>query len=187
MVLLAIAGSRPYQVIGLWIERSLAKLWGLGSGVVVAVPSGEEALDDAFEAGHALGQGLDVLPHVGQAGINFRAQTLIIRAEFGSHGLAVRAEFSAQGLVVGARVAAKGDQQADDGRADGEDADEFGGRGRLLGVGLLIHRPWGSNGSTDRGARDCICMADRQRSALELVRRRRRGGRGALVGRGSLR
>ena len=49
------------------------------------------------------------------------------------------AEFGAQGLVVGTRVAADREQQADycgvnanlDG-ADGEDADEFGGDGRLL-------------------------------------------------------
>ena len=124
-MLLAIAGSRPYQVIGLWIERSLAKLWGLGSGVVVAVTvtaSGEEAFDDAFEARHALGQGLHVLAHVGQAVADFSQASI----EFGSQTLVIGAEFGSQGLRFGARVAAKGDQQADYGRADGEDADEFG-------------------------------------------------------------
>ena len=56
LVLPAIGGPRLYQVIGLWIGRPLATLRGLGSGVVAVVAgtaSGEEALDDAFEAGHA--------------------------------------------------------------------------------------------------------------------------------------
>ena len=64
--------------------------------VVAVTETGEEAFDDAFESRHALGQGLDVLLHVGQAvadfdqaSIEFRAQTLVIGAEFGSQGLRI--------------------------------------------------------------------------------------------------
>ena len=157
VVLAAIAGPRRYQMIGPGIGRPLGTLRGLVSGgVVVAVAvtaSGQEAFDGALEAGHAsfeskhaLGQRLYILPHVGQpaadfgqAGINFGAQALVVRAEFGSEGLA-----------VGSCVTPKREQQTNDGRANGEDSDEFGGHGRLQRVGLLIHRPWGFNASTDR-------------------------------------
>ena len=130
---------------------------GIGSGgvvVAVAVASwGEEALDDAFEAGHAFGQGLHVPSRVGhvaadlgKVSADFRSQALVVGANFGQAGidfgaktLAAGSEFTSQGLVVGTRVAADREQQADhcgvyanlDG-ADGEDADEFGGDGRLL-------------------------------------------------------
>ena len=58
VVLPAIAGPRLYQVIDRWVGQPLATLRGLGSGggvVAVAVTaSDEEALDHAFESGHAL-------------------------------------------------------------------------------------------------------------------------------------
>ena len=126
-----------YQVGGLWVGRAVGWMTGLGSGgVVVAVAVtawGEEAFDDAFEARYALGQGLQVLAHVGQAA-----------ADFGQAGV----DFHSQRLRIGAGVAPEGQQQpdhcgahADQGGSDGEDSDEFGGHGRLHSAQVYCVRP----------------------------------------------
>ena len=76
--------------------------------------SGEEALDGAFEAGQALGQRLDIFAKSSHVPTNFRTEVLHV----GAH-------LSSESSHVGARVAAKRKQQANDGRAYGEDSDEF--------------------------------------------------------------
>ena len=108
----------------------------LGS-VVVAVAgtsSGEEALDGAFEAGEALGQGLDIFAKGSHVATNFGAEVLHVGAHLGSERRHVGTGFRALALVVGARVAPKRKQQANDGGAYGEDSDEFGSHGRRLGA-----------------------------------------------------
>ena len=57
----------PGDWSGDWVDVGGAE--GIGSGVVVVVgvtATGEEAFDDAFEAGHAFGQGLDILAEIRQ-------------------------------------------------------------------------------------------------------------------------
>ena len=50
-----------------WAQHQLSQVMvGRPAGVVAPVATGEEAFDDAFEAGRTLGQRLDVLAEVGQ-------------------------------------------------------------------------------------------------------------------------
>ena len=132
------AGLGVYQVGGLWIGRAAGWLTEVGSGGVVVAFAvgawGEEAFDDAFESRYTFGKHLHVFTHVGQAGVDFRSQSLIVRAEFGSQGLAVSAHLSSERRHVSAQQADHCGGNADQGGADGEDSDEFGGDGRLLRV-----------------------------------------------------
>ena len=128
------------------------------SGCVVAAvgvaAAGDEALNDAFEPSRALGKRLDVLAQTLIVGVDFGAESLIVGVDFGAEslivgaeGLVVGAELGAQGLVVGAGVAPECDEQTDQGYAQGEDGEEFGGHGRLLGVGVCMN-PTALVGST---------------------------------------
>ena len=72
---------------------------------------------------------------------------------------------------------------ANQGGAYGEDSDEFGGHGRLLGVQVSRVRPVVDTVALAVKRGIAICVTGRQHSALGLVRRRRRGGRGQRVGR----
>ena len=90
------------------------------------------AFAGAFDPRYALGQRLQVLTHVGQVAsdlgkrsADFRAQALVVPAEFGS-----------QGVIVGARFTPEGEHETNHGGAYGEDCDEFGGHGRRPGDGL---------------------------------------------------
>ena len=129
--------------------------------------SGEEALDGAFEAGQALGQRLDIFAKSSHVPTNFRTEVLHVGAHLSSErrhvgtgicalALVVGAELGSQGLAVGARIAPERKQQANDGRAYGEDSDEFRGHGRLPGVGLILRRPCELNGNTDHGAKHTL-------------------------------
>ena len=109
-----------------------ARAWcgGWLGGVVVAVAvagSGEESFDDAFESGYALGQRLQVLTHVGQAASDFGQAGI----DFGAQTLVVRADFHSKRLRIGAGIASEGQQEPNHCGSDGEDSDEFGGHGRL--------------------------------------------------------
>lgn len=124
---------------------------------VAVVVGGSEALDDAFKAGGALGEGLDVRAQVRHLGmevlaqalvagvnlsaeildlsVNLGAQGLVVGLDLGAQSLVVGAEFGSQGAVIGARVTPLRYEQADYGCAYGEDGDEIGGHRRLpLGV-----------------------------------------------------
>ncbi len=133
-----------------------------GSGGVVAAVAvgagGDEALDDAFEAGRALGERLDVLAPVLVAGVDLGAPGAAFGLDFGTQGAIVGSEFRSQvldprvdvrpmafdfstdlgaegavvgleGLVVGAGVAPEHEEQADQDQAQREDGNEFGVHG----------------------------------------------------------
>ena len=129
--------------------------WSGGVAVAVAVVvGGGEALDDAFETGRALGEGLDIRAQVRHLGmevfaqalvasmnlsaeildlsVNLGAQGLVVGLDLGAKSLVVGAEFGSQGAVIGACVTPLRYEQADYGCAYGEDGDEIGGHGRLL-------------------------------------------------------
>ena len=143
----------------------------------MAVAAGEEAFDDAFDAGRALGQRLDVLtqvgqtaPDIGQVSTNFRSEVLDVGADFG-----------AKGVVVSARVAPEREHQTGQGSAHSQNANEFGGHGRLLGVGLCRRRPCDLNGSTGRGIKDAGGVPTRRWAHQRLSQPVRGCGRGAVV------
>ena len=101
-----------------WSQHRFSRLALRWSGsVVAAIATGEEAFDDAFDAGRALGQGLDVLAQVGQiaadlckVSTNFCSERLHVGANFRAQTLVVRADFGSQGLAVGARVTPEREQ-----------------------------------------------------------------------------
>ena len=121
---------------------------GRSGGVAAAIAAGEEAFDDALDAGHALGQRLHVRAKGSHVVADFLARVLRVSLELFSEALPVSPRFLSEALPVGPDFLAQRQQQpdqcgaADDqGGAHGEDFDEFGGHGRLQGVGLCRRRP----------------------------------------------
>ena len=119
------------------------------ASVGAGIATGEEAFDDAFDPRHAFGQRLDVFAQIGQIASDLGK----VSVDFLSKRLHVSAEFGSQGVIVGTSFPPEGEHEANHGRAYGEDCDEFGGHGRLHGVGLLTRRPCGVNGRMACGSR----------------------------------
>ena len=59
-----------------------------------------------------------------------------VSLDFFAKRLHVGAEFDPQGQIIGARFSPEREREANHGGAYGEDSDEFGGHGRLVGVGV---------------------------------------------------
>jgi len=72
---------------------------GRSGSVVAAVATGEDTFDDAFEAGRALGQGLDVVAKARDVGLDFSE----VSADFIPNASYVIAHFFPEALHVGAK------------------------------------------------------------------------------------
>ena len=110
---------------------------GRSGGVVAAIATGEQAFDDAFDPRHAFGQRLDVFAQIGQIASDLSK----VSVDFLSKRLHVSAEFGSQGVIVGTSFPPEREHEANHGRADREDSDEFGGHGRLPSVQVSRVRP----------------------------------------------
>ena len=73
---------------------------GRSGGVVAAVATGEKALDDALDAGHALRKGLDVLAKDSNVAADFLAKGMKLSADFLAKGLKVSPDFLPEALPV---------------------------------------------------------------------------------------
>ena len=74
---------------------------GRSGSVAAAVASAEEAFDDPFDAGRALGEGLDVFSQLRKVGADFRSEVLDVGANFRSERVHIGANLGLEGFHVG--------------------------------------------------------------------------------------